>query len=379
MAETPVGTTVPDGADRGGPHDETDPGPASSRPDQGPRHRAFSPRSWSRRARWIGGAAAVVVVVAVVLVWRAGTSSGTTTPVLARASTGTLRQTVGATGTIAPAQRADLDFAVPGRVTAVPVTVGQQVAAGDTLATVDAASLPQQVAQADAGVASAQARLDADSGASAAQRDADSAALTAAQAQLSVAQRNLSQATLTAPFAGTVAAVDVAVGQQVPAGGSGSASSGSGGSASGGSGSTVGSGTGTSSSTGTTADVVVISTGTFVVNASVDDTEVAALKAGQAAEVTPTGAARPVTATVTSVGLVATSTSGVATYPVTLAVTGDTSTLHVGATAQVSIVVSQVDDAVLVPAAAVHGSGADASVLVDTGGTQTSTKVTVGA
>lgn len=366
MTETPVETTVP---------------------DRGPRHRALSPRSWSRRARWIAAVVVVVVVVAIVLVWRAGTSSGATTPVLARASVGTLRETVGATGTIAPAQRADLDFAVSGRVTAVPVTVGQQVAAGDTLATVDAASLPQQVAQANANVAGAQARLDADSGASAAQRDADSAALTAAQAQLAVAQRNLGQATLTAPFAGTVAAVNVTAGQQVSAGGSSSGASGSSGgsgsgaSGSGGAGGGAGSGSGasTGSSSGATADVVVISTGSFVVNATVDDTEVAKLKNGQTAEITPTGAAKPVAATVSSVGLVATSSSGVATYPVTLAVSGDTSALHAGASAQVSIVISQVDDAVLVPASAVHGTGANATVLVDAGGKQTSTKVTVGA
>lgn len=372
MAETPVETTVPDGG----------------APTAGLRHRALSPRSWSRRARWIAGAVAVVVVVAIVLVWRAGTSSGATTPVLARASTGTLRQTVGATGTIAPAQRADLDFAVSGRVTAVPVTVGQQVAAGDTLATVDAASLPQQVAQANANVASAQARLDADSGAGAAQRDADSAALTAAQAQLAVAQRNLGQATLTAPFAGTVAAVNVTAGQQVSAGGSSSSSSGSsagsgtgsGGAGAAGGGASAGSGSsGSSSSSGAGADVVVISTGSFVVNATVDDTEVAKLENGQTAEVTPTGATKPVAATVTSVGLVATSSSGVATYPVTLSVSGDTSSLHAGASAQVSIVISQVDDAVLVPASAVHGTGADATVLVATGGKQTATHVTVGA
>ena len=372
MAETPVETTVQDGG----------------APTAGPRHRALSPRSWSRRARWIAGAVAVVVVVAIVLVWRAGTSSGATTPVLARASTGTLRQTVGATGTIAPAQRADLDFAVSGRVTAVPVTVGQQVAAGDTLATVDAASLPQQVAQANANVASAQARLDADSSASAAQRDADSAALTAAQAQLAVAQRNLGQATLTAPFAGTVAAVNVTAGQQVSAGGSssssagGSGGSGSGAGASAGGGASAGSSgsTGSSaSSSGASADVVVISAGSYVVNATVDDTQVAKLKNGQTAEVTPTGVTTPVTASVTSVGLVATSSSGVATYPVTLTVSGDTSSLHAGASAQVSIVISQVDNAVLVPAAAVHGTGADATVLVDAGGKQTSTHVTVGA
>ncbi len=183
------------------------------------RRRALAPRSWSRRVRWIVVAAVVVVVVVVVVgvvlaVTLPGSSAGPA-PTLVRAQVGTLRTTVGATGTIAPAQRADLDFGVSGQVTSVSVTVGQQVAAGATLATVDSAGLPGQVAQANASVASAQAKVDADSGASAAQRNADAAALSAAQAQLAVARRNLSQATLTAPFAGTVAAVNVTAGQQV--------------------------------------------------------------------------------------------------------------------------------------------------------------------
>ena len=59
------------------------------------------------------------------------------TSVLATAASGTMRQTVSATGTIAPKQEADLNFAVDGEVTAVAATVGAKVTKGDVLARVD--------------------------------------------------------------------------------------------------------------------------------------------------------------------------------------------------------------------------------------------------
>jgi len=299
---------------------------------------------------------------------------------LVRATTGTLTTSVAATGTIAPAQRADLSFTVSGRVTAVPVVVGQQVTEGQTLATVDAASLPSQLAQAKASVANAQAKVDADGSASTAQRAADQAALSAAQAQQAVAERSLAQATLTAPFAGTVAAVNVTAGQQVGVGSSGGSAGGSSGGSAGGSAGGSGGQTSPPAATSTsTADVTVISTGTFVVTTSIDDTQVAKVKAGQQAQVTPTGGTQSVAATVSTVGLVATQTSGVAGYPVTLAVTGDTSSLHAGGSAQVAIVTNEVKDAVLVPTAAVHQAGGSPSVLVDRGGSRVETPVTVGA
>ncbi|MDQ2882290.1 MAG: hypothetical protein M3Y48_14045 [Actinomycetota bacterium] len=165
-----------------------------------------------------------------------------------------------------------------GQVAAIPATVGEQVQSGQTLATVDAASLPRQLAKAHAAVASAVAKVAADrtAGASDAQVNADDAALVSANAQLAVAQQNLSKATLTAPFAGTVAAVTFTMGQEV----SGTSSAGSGGGSGGGStgaaapgGSGLSSVAAASTTSASNAQVVVISTGSYVVNASVDDTE----------------------------------------------------------------------------------------------------------
>lgn len=349
-------------------------------------------RMFRRRPRWYvaGGVVFVAAIGAGVLI---GPRAAPAAPQLATAGVGMLSRTVAVTGTVEPAQRADLDFAAGGQVTSVEVTVGQQVAASQALASVDAASLPAQVAQARSSLASAQARFTADSsaGASSAQAAADQTAITAAQAQLDVAQQNASQATLTAPFAGTVAAVNITVGQRVSAAGgtssasgagsadaaaSGAGSSGAGSSGAGASG--VASGSSGSNGSGTAA-VVVVSTGSYVLDATVDDTQVGQLKPGQAASIIPNGVTTSIPGTVTSVGLVATSTSGVASYPVILAVTGSPPGLHLGASAQAEITTQEITDAVLVPSAAVHGTGPDSSVTVLDHGTQVSRPVTVGA
>jgi multidrug efflux pump subunit AcrA (membrane-fusion protein) len=331
-------------------------------------------RAFRRHPGWYISAFVVVLLVVVATVWLAGRSAATAEPELATARTGTLDRTVVITGTVQPSQRADLNFPAGGEVVSVTVTVGQQVAAGQPLAAVDAASLSGQVAQARSALASAEARLaaDRDAGASSSQIAADRAAVDSAQAQLDVAVENESAATLTAPFAGTVAAVNVTVGEQVSAGGlsSGGSASGSSGatSAAGGNGGSAAAAlaAGGSGASGTTdgAAVVVVSTGSYIIEATVDDTQVGQLQPGQQANITPNGAVTPIPGTVESVALVATSTSGVASYPVTITVTGSPPGLHIGSSAQVEVVTERITNAVLVPSAAVRGSGADATVQV---------------
>lgn len=328
----------------------------------------------------------VVVVVAGTAItgWAWAGSSSAAVPRLGTASLGTIRQTVTASGTIAAAQQANLNFGVSGQVTSVPAAVGQQVHAGQTLATVDAASLPSQVAQARAAVAASQARVASDqaSGASAAQITADNAALASSNAQLAVAQQNLSRATLTAPFDGTVAALTLTVGQQVSGSstaGSGGTSDGSGQTGTGGSGATgassIASATTTSASN---AQIVVISTGTYIVNADVDDTQISQLRTGDQAVIVPNGSTSQIFGTVASVGMVGSQSSGIATYPVVINVTGDPGNLPIGATAQISIIVKQLTDVVVVPRAAVHSDGGKSVVYEMSGTQQVPHPVTVG-
>ena len=215
-------------------------------------------RSFWRRRR------GVIIAVVVVLLAGAGgliywLTSGSSTPTglvvtttTVPVTTGTIQQTVASSGTIEPASQASLNFAVSGTVTAVNVKAGQSVTAGQVLATVDTTALSEEVSAAQAQLAAANARLASDETANAAttQIDSDQAAVTSAESTLSNAQTALNDAALTSTIAGTVASVDLNVGQQVSGSGSGSGGSGSTGSGTGGApaAASTGSSTGTGSS-----------------------------------------------------------------------------------------------------------------------------------
>ncbi|MDT4926512.1 MAG: hypothetical protein QOG01_4225 [Pseudonocardiales bacterium] len=317
---------------------------------------------------WRSGLVAVVVIAAA----GSGVYFGTrTTPASAATastrtqtvSTGTVKQTVSATGTIAPAQQENLNFAVSGQVTKVAVSAGQTVTKGQTLAKIDSASLAANKAQAQASVANAQAKVDADStnGATTTQINADNAALTASENQLSSAKSQLSEATLTSPINGVVASIDLTVGQSVSGtssatSGSSSSSGTSGGGATGGGaagGGAAGGGSSTSSTTSTTPQILVISTKSWIVNATVDSSSVGLIKAQEQAQLTVTGATSTVYGTVSSIGLVSSSTTGTASYPVVIDVTGTPSGLHDGANVTASVIYKQVTG-IVVPTTALH-------------------------
>ena len=173
----------------------------------------------------------------------------------------------------------------------------------------------------------------------------DEAAVTQAELALKQAQTALGQATLTAPVAGTVAAVGLTVGESAGSNGI---------TIIGGSGATV------------TVDVPVASLPKIAV--------------GQEADVTPPGAVAAVKGTVQEVGLLPTETSGsAATYPVVVLVPEATATLASGARASVSILVGQAAGVVTVPNSAITtASTTSAFVTVVKGGLTTRTAVTLG-
>ena len=114
-----------------------------------------------RRRVWIAAGAALVLVVALVVTGVANADdSGNYRTATAR--TGDVASTLDAAGTVTPTSEADLSFPVAGQVSSVPVAVGQQVAAGTTLASLDTTSLDAAMAQARSTLATAQAKLDAD-------------------------------------------------------------------------------------------------------------------------------------------------------------------------------------------------------------------------
>ncbi len=278
------------------------------------------------------------------------------------AAIGTLKQTVSTTGTIAPAQVDDLSFPVSGQVTAVDVSVGQTVRAGQTLATIGTASLSDTVAAAQANLTAAESTLSSAeaAGGSTAQITADQAAVTSAQSQLSAAQQSLAGATLTSPIAGTVAAVNLSVGEQV----SGSA------------GSTKATSGGGTASGGT--QIEVIGTGSWVVTGTITDTEVSQVRDGDQATIALAGSSSPVYGLVAQVGLIATDTDGVASFPFTIDVTGSPAGLYDGITADVSITTRELANVLTVPTAALHEVDGHSVVYEMSGGKQVAHTVTTG-
>ena len=114
----------------------------------------------SRRNRIILGSA-IGVLLLIIIVSNANArnraaSAFQTEPI----DRGTLRATVGATGTVHARQSATLTWQVNGTVQDVNVHVGDAVEDGEVLATLDLASVPQNVISAEADLVTAQQALD---------------------------------------------------------------------------------------------------------------------------------------------------------------------------------------------------------------------------
>jgi multidrug efflux pump subunit AcrA (membrane-fusion protein) len=296
-------------------------------------------------------------------------------------STGTIKQSVSASGTLEPASQANLSFAVSGQVTAVDVSVGQSVTSGQTLATIDSTALQDSVNAANETLSADKARLSSDqsNGASTSEIDSDQASVTSAESQLATASQNLADANLTATVAGTVASIDLTVGQQVTGGGS-SGGTGTGDSTStSGLGTTATAATSSSSSSSSSAQIVVVSTNSYAVSATVDDTQVGQIKVGDQVTFQPSGSTATVYGTVSSIGLIASSSSDVASFPVTIAVTGTPSGLYAGSSVTVSITTEQLNNVVEVPTSAISYSNGQATVTKVVSAQHVSQAVTTGA
>ncbi|MEP7369339.1 MAG: hypothetical protein ABI662_06775 [Dermatophilaceae bacterium] len=204
---------------------------------------------------------------------------------------------------------------------------------------------------------------------SAVQIASSQAQLAAAHSRLTDAQTALAGATMTSPITGTVAQVNIAVGDKTGASSSASISSGS----------SSSSGSSPSSSASSTAQIVVISTTSWVVDASVGSEDLPKLTKGLQSEITPTGSTTKVFGTVKSIAIVASSSSGgSASFPVTIAVTGSPKGLYAGGAVDVAIIVKQVENVLTVPTNALHTENGKTVVHQISDGVQVSTPVTVG-
>ena len=196
-------------------------------------------------------------------------------------------------------------------------------------------------------VASAQATLDSLKSTPASE-DVQVAELAVKTAQIALdqAKLNLKNSQLIAPFDGVVANLSIQIGQQV----SSSAEA-----------------------------VTVVNLSQLEAQVNVSETDLPRIKEGQSVQVTfdaLTG--QTFTGTVTHVALVGTTSSGVVNYPVTIALDQTDAAIRPGMSANVSIVVEQRDNLLLVPNRAVKTSGKLKTVTVLKDGKQTQVNVTLG-
>ncbi|WP_123228377.1 efflux RND transporter periplasmic adaptor subunit [Nocardioides marmoriginsengisoli] len=177
---------------------------------------------------------------------------------------------------------------------------------------------------------------------------ADQAQIEQARADLVTARQARDQATLRATRSGKVVALAAGKGDSVSAG-----------------------------------DPVVTIVGgkAITVTGSVSEEKVDQVRVGQKVRVTVPGSDEPADGTVTAIGLVADSSSGTTSYPVTVTVEDPSIALPTGSSALLQIVLSTVTEVVTVPTSAVTRRGdGDAATVRTWDGTKLSTKsVTLGA
>jgi len=271
-------------------------------------------------------------------------------------------------------------FATSGTIATVDVALGQTVAAGQQLGTLDTSDLADALADAADDLSDAKSdRSSAQTAvntatAAAASSDPQTASqgaqdLTSAKSQLSQAQdqvetandayttasENLAAATLTAPIAGLV----IAVGGEV--------------------GATAGSSTG---GTEATAFVTIADVTAMTMTASIAEADIADVAVGQVASVTfPALEDVEAAATVTAIAPTATASNSVVTYDTTITLDAIPEGLRLGQSAEVSIVIeSSAEDALYIPSAAITttSDGTSTVDVVEEDGTVTTTTVTLG-
>jgi multidrug efflux pump subunit AcrA (membrane-fusion protein) len=112
---------------------------------------------WSPAALVLGAATVPVVVIAISVV--GSPAAATVREQLVTAKRGVVQTTVSGTGSLSPANQANVDFGTSGTVTVIRAKVGQHVSAGEVLAEVDPSAAEVALAKAKADLQSAQDTL----------------------------------------------------------------------------------------------------------------------------------------------------------------------------------------------------------------------------
>lgn len=160
----------------------------------------------------------VLTILALTLAACSTTSAPTAIPtVILNSQPAAASSRVSASGEVVPVQKVQLSFPLVGVVESVAVKAGDQVKTGQTLVILDTNVLEARVKEAEANLTAAQTQVrylrrigTDDEHLQSAQADVDRA-----QASLDSAKATLAQATLTAPFDGTIASVDISPAETV--------------------------------------------------------------------------------------------------------------------------------------------------------------------
>ena len=254
-------------------------------------------------------------------------------------------------------------------------TAKTSLAAAGQKKSTDSATGQVSVASAQQGVGSAQNSASSSSSDRPYLIEQQQAVVATASSLVAIAQHNLDLATLSAPFDGTITAVNGNVGEYL------TASTGTTADAAG----TTSSIPGTTTSTSTVARpggtqfMVISKAGPLVAVLPVQESDAAVVVTGQdvslALDALPGLAAR---GKVTAVSPSATVVSGSVTYFVTVTLEGTDSRLKEGMTARATVVTAQRNGVLTVPTTAIHQQNGKTTVTTIRGGTRQTVVVTTG-
>jgi macrolide-specific efflux system membrane fusion protein len=352
-----------------------------------------------------------IAVTAYLLFFRSDSEAASTTRPSVAVARGDVTASVTSSGTLQSGQTASPQFETSGTVTAILVKVGQVVAKGAAIAKVDPAAAERavriaeqnQIAAANSVTAAEETLSDAEDAAEEAedaaatptptdgqqtqtqsqgQSQSPEVAVTNAKASLARAKADKEQAdqnlegaqadvaatTLKAPIAGTITAINGAVGNVAGSGSSsGTGSTGQGSTGQGSTGTSTGSTSGSTTSSGT-GFVDIADLKSLQVVASFPEADAIKIKAKQSATVTLN--AEPgssLTATLTSVSPTPTTTNGVVSYSATFTLAKVPATARIGQTANVSVQTAKAANVLYVPTTAVVTSGTTHTVTMADG------------
>lgn len=325
------------------------------------------------RLWWIAAAGLVVIGLGVAgyAILGPGFAAKTQVQYLsATASVADVKAQVVATGTLQPARTFSLAFGGPAVVTAavassasngstapnansaaaatgssslswtvssVKAVVGQEVAAGDILATASTSEIDAQIAVAAAQVTDAETKVS--NGGTKLQVANANLALLNAQANLANLEAERTYVSLVAPEAGLVTSVNIAEGAAAPSG-----------------------------------TAIEIASDAMVATALVTETDVSSIKATQVAAVTITALGTDVAGTVGSVSTTGSNSSGVVGFGVLVAVNSVPAGVLPGMSVQVTVVTSQALGVLSIPSVALGGTLGSYTVSVLAGDGTISTR-----